>query len=317
MSGWPTSRSIAATPRPRSTGCAPTPDTRARGSTCASSSSWARSPPSRWRSTTCATTWVAGSFPCCSRSWASKFAIVVLWFMHLKFDDRRYSRFFMMGLAGASTLYLIVLISLRRLRGPMINLPAWHAHPDVWLLFGSIVAAYVIAGRRHAAETGEPVDRRKTAVLPDRHRGAVAGRGLADPRPGGALPLPRPHGAAHPVHAGRAAVADRGDAGVAPPSLPATQPVADGVRLPDQPDRRADPLQLRRCCSCTGPPSSTLSVSSEWAHFGLHLLLVSTALADVVAGDVAAARVSRRSPRPGRCSTCSCSRSRRRSPRRS
>ena len=41
----------------------------------------------------------------------SKFAIVVLWYMHLKFDDRRYSRFFIMGLAGASTLYLIVLIS--------------------------------------------------------------------------------------------------------------------------------------------------------------------------------------------------------------
>ena len=30
-------------------------------------------------------------------------------------------------------------------------LPAWHPHPDVWLLFGSIVAAYLIAGRRHDA----------------------------------------------------------------------------------------------------------------------------------------------------------------------
>jgi cytochrome c oxidase subunit 4 len=44
---------------------------------------------------------------------ATKFALVVLWFMHLKFDDRRFSRFFMMGLAGAATLYLIVLISFR------------------------------------------------------------------------------------------------------------------------------------------------------------------------------------------------------------
>ena len=34
-------------------------------------------------------------------------------------------------------------------------LPAWHVHPDVWLLFGSIVAAYLIAGRRHARRTGE------------------------------------------------------------------------------------------------------------------------------------------------------------------
>jgi cytochrome c oxidase subunit 4 len=43
----------------------------------------------------------------------SKFTIVVLWYMHLKFDDRRYSRFFVMGLAGATTLYMVVLISLR------------------------------------------------------------------------------------------------------------------------------------------------------------------------------------------------------------
>ena len=41
----------------------------------------------------------------------SKFAIVVLWYMHLKFDDRRYARFFVMGLAGATTLYLIVLMT--------------------------------------------------------------------------------------------------------------------------------------------------------------------------------------------------------------
>ncbi len=42
-----------------------------------------------------------------------KFALVVLWFMHLKFDDRRYARFFVVGLSGAAILYLIVLISLR------------------------------------------------------------------------------------------------------------------------------------------------------------------------------------------------------------
>lgn len=41
---------------------------------------------------------------------AVKFILVVLYFMHLKFDDRRYSRFFLMGLAGAVTLFLIVLI---------------------------------------------------------------------------------------------------------------------------------------------------------------------------------------------------------------
>ena len=42
-----------------------------------------------------------------------KFALVVLWFMHLRFDDRRFARFFVMGLAGASILYLIVLVSFK------------------------------------------------------------------------------------------------------------------------------------------------------------------------------------------------------------
>lgn len=40
-----------------------------------------------------------------------KFALVVMWFMHLRFDSPTYARFFVMGLAGAATLYLIVLIS--------------------------------------------------------------------------------------------------------------------------------------------------------------------------------------------------------------
>ena len=43
----------------------------------------------------------------------SKLTIVVLWYMHLKFDDRRFARFFVMGLAGATTLYLVVLLTLR------------------------------------------------------------------------------------------------------------------------------------------------------------------------------------------------------------
>jgi len=41
---------------------------------------------------------------------AIKFALVAMYFMHLKFDDRRYSRFFLMGLALALTLFMIVLI---------------------------------------------------------------------------------------------------------------------------------------------------------------------------------------------------------------
>jgi cytochrome c oxidase subunit IV len=42
-----------------------------------------------------------------------KFALVALWFMHLKFDDHRYARFFVMGLSGACVLYLVVLITFR------------------------------------------------------------------------------------------------------------------------------------------------------------------------------------------------------------
>jgi cytochrome c oxidase subunit 4 len=42
-----------------------------------------------------------------------KFSLVVLWFMHLKFDSRTYARFFLMGLAGAITLYLVVLLTFR------------------------------------------------------------------------------------------------------------------------------------------------------------------------------------------------------------
>jgi cytochrome c oxidase subunit 4 len=41
---------------------------------------------------------------------ALKFALVVMWFMHLRFDSRTYARFFIMGLAGAVTLFLIVLL---------------------------------------------------------------------------------------------------------------------------------------------------------------------------------------------------------------
>lgn len=43
-----------------------------------------------------------------------------------------------------------------------MRLPAWHAHLDVWLLLGSMVVAYVVAGRHHTRTTGEAVERRRT-----------------------------------------------------------------------------------------------------------------------------------------------------------
>jgi len=44
-------------------------------------------------------------------------------------------------------------------------LPAWHVHPDVWLLFGSIIAVYLIAGRRHERATGEATEPRKRRLF--------------------------------------------------------------------------------------------------------------------------------------------------------
>jgi cytochrome c oxidase subunit 4 len=46
-----------------------------------------------------------------------KFALVVLWFMHLRFDSKTYARFFMLGLAGAVTLYMVVLLTFRAFSG--------------------------------------------------------------------------------------------------------------------------------------------------------------------------------------------------------
>jgi cytochrome c oxidase subunit 4 len=48
---------------------------------------------------------------------ALRFSLVVLWFMHLRFDSRTYARFFVMGLAGAITLFLIMLMIFRTFAG--------------------------------------------------------------------------------------------------------------------------------------------------------------------------------------------------------
>jgi cytochrome c oxidase subunit 4 len=46
-----------------------------------------------------------------------KFSLVVLWYMHLRFDSRTYARFFVLGLAGALTLYMAVLLMFRTFAG--------------------------------------------------------------------------------------------------------------------------------------------------------------------------------------------------------
>ncbi len=48
---------------------------------------------------------------------AVKFTLVVLWFMHLRFDSKTYARFFLLGLAGAVTLFTIVLLTFRAFSG--------------------------------------------------------------------------------------------------------------------------------------------------------------------------------------------------------
>ena len=46
-----------------------------------------------------------------------------------------------------------------------MRLPAWHAHPDVWLLFGSAAAFYLITCRRHLRDTGEATPVRRTRLF--------------------------------------------------------------------------------------------------------------------------------------------------------
>jgi cytochrome c oxidase subunit IV len=41
-----------------------------------------------------------------------KFALVVLWFMHLRFDSRVFRRFFMIGLVLALVVFAVVLVTL-------------------------------------------------------------------------------------------------------------------------------------------------------------------------------------------------------------
>lgn len=158
-----------------------------------------------------------------------------------------------------------------------MTLPGWHPHPDVWLLLGSIVAVYVITAWRHARQTGEAVDARRTGFLLT---------GMAVLWLGADWPI---HDLAerylYHVHMVQHLLFTL----VAPPLLIAGMP----------------PWLLRRLLHprpvsvvfwvLTKPlvalilfngallfvhwPAVVLaSVSSEWTHFGLHVLLTSTAL---------------------------------------
>ena len=233
-----------------------------------------------------------------------KFTIVVMWFMHLKFDERRYARFFVMGLALAVTLYLIVLLtspasSLHEVA--MGALPPWHVHLDVssswaasWRCTCSRCAADAASLRpthalAEAAEEG-PTTRAtagRSAVLHGDGRAAGSAR-LADPRPRRAVPVQHAHGAAPAVHARRRADPDR------PGRRPGCCARSCGragrsARVgSDATGRRARASSTACCCSRTGrrswtrrsAPSSRTSRCTCCSWLGDR---------DVVAGRVAAA----------------------------
>ena len=47
----------------------------------------------------------------------------------------------------------------------MVNLPPWHPHVDVWLLFSTLAAMYLISIRRRTRETGAPAATRRQKTL--------------------------------------------------------------------------------------------------------------------------------------------------------
>jgi putative membrane protein len=157
-----------------------------------------------------------------------------------------------------------------------VILPAWHVHLDVWLLFGSIVAAYLIALRRRRRATGEAPERRRTVLF-------LSGVGVLM------------FGAGWPIHD----LAERYLYSVhmtqhllfslvAPPLLIAGMPpwmlrgllrngtVARVFRFLTRP--LVALLLFNAVLLFTHWPAVVeASVGSEWLHFGLHVLLVASA----------------------------------------
>jgi putative membrane protein len=156
--------------------------------------------------------------------------------------------------------------------------PSFHVHLDVWLLFGSILAAYVIACRRHDRVTGE-------ATPPRRKR--FFATGIAVLFVGASWPI---HDLAerylYSVHMAQHILFTL----VAPPLLIAGMPawlLREFLRpRPVVAVFRVVTKPLVALILFNGvllfthwPAVVTVSVQSEWIHFGLHLLLVSSALA--------------------------------------
>jgi putative membrane protein len=159
-----------------------------------------------------------------------------------------------------------------------MRLPAWHAHPDVWALFGSIVVFYLVACRRHLRETGEVTPRRRKRLFV---------LGVAILWVGADWPI---HDLAerylYSVHMAQHILFTL----VAAPILIAGMPPWMLRRMlaprPMMAVARVITRPLVALILFNGillfthwPAVVTASVHSEWLHFGLHVVLTASALA--------------------------------------
>ena len=159
-----------------------------------------------------------------------------------------------------------------------MRLPAWHAHLDVWLLFGSIAAAYLGSLRRHERTAGERTPSRKVRLFLG---------GLAVLWVGADWPI---HDLAerylYSIHMVQHILFTL----VAPPLLICGLPVWMLRRLlAPRPVNRLVRFVTRPIVALAffnamllfthWPAVVALAVGSEWAHFGLHVVLVASALA--------------------------------------
>ena len=159
-------------------------------------------------------------------------------------------------------------------------LPEWHAHPDVWLLLGGIEAAYVVAVRRRA--------RAHPAEDPGWHRRAgFFSLGMLTLWMGSEWPIhDLAEGYLYSVHMVQHLLFSL----VAPPLLLAGTPAWLLRRfLRPRPVEVAFRFLTRPLVALIAfnavllfthwPAVVDASVGSEWTHFGLHVLLVASALA--------------------------------------
>ena len=158
-----------------------------------------------------------------------------------------------------------------------MRLPPWHAHPDVWLLFGSIVALYLIACRRHLRDTGESTEPRRIRLFV---------LGVAILWVGADWPI---HDLAerylYSVHMTQHILFTLVAAPILIAGTPAwmlrrmlaPRPVMAVFRLITRP-LVALVLFNAALLFTHWPAVVTASVHSEWLHFGLHVLLTGSAL---------------------------------------